>query len=493
MSDPTDPNTNLPTGGGPVRGGSLAPGWRQRPKSVNLRDEDPDQPGYDTSMDPATQSLSDALRITYRIVQFAVLALVGLYALSGFRTVGESENGMRLLFGKIQEKDIGPGFRFSWPEPLGELLKVNTGTQDIIINDDFFPELSAEEKKAITDKGTSGLGEGGRDKLNPELDGSNVTGDGNIGHTRWAVRYTRSDSEKFVTNIDPASERAIVIGAVKRGIVRASASVSIDELLKGVRDPGREAGEHRMDEIAKKIAQQTLDDLGAGITLDVVSVTARIAPRRTAQWFTMVNKSYAEQKKMIEEAAGRQNETLTETAGEAWKQILMQIDQYEAALALKDKPKAEATLAIIDSLLAGERVVIDGQEFSYRVYGKVTDIVNEARGEKARVINQLKGETASFGAKRDLFSGNRQVFLNTEWADAFGSFVASQSVQQLMLPMMGKDGRMVVTIGRDPEVNNRIIRELNRQAADKARIEREKNAERERFNRRNEPITISED
>ncbi|MGE3107926.1 MAG: hypothetical protein AB7G11_10085 [Phycisphaerales bacterium] len=489
MSDHDDPI--IPPTPPPPGRGQFSPGWRQRAKSINLREQDADH-DPESMMDPATQSLSDALRITYRIVHVAVLALIVLYALSGFRTVAEGESGMRLLFGRIQEKDIAPGFRFSWPEPLGELVKVRTGIQEIIIDDDFFPELTPEEKNAIIEKGTSGLTDGGRDKLDPELDGSNVTGDGNIGHTRWAIRYHRQDVEQFVSNIDPDSERALVRGAVKQGIVHASAVVSIDELFKGQKDAARAGGEFRMDVIAAKVAQQTLDSLNSGIVLDVVSITERIPPRRTMRWFTIVDTSYTQRQNMREEALSRENEILTDTAGEAWRDILRQIDRYEAALATKDDAAAGQTLATIDDLLAGRPTRIDGREVSYRVYGKVTNVVNEAISEKTRLINSLKGQTASFQAKRELFSNNRRVFLNNEWTDAYAAFISRPTVQQLILPQMGPAGRMVMTLGVDPEVANRIIRDLNRRKAEEAEELKKKEAERLRFERRHEPTNTVE-
>ena len=213
-------------------------------------------------------------------------------------------------------------------------------------------------------------------------------------------------------------------------------------------------------------------------------ITPVSATKHAVATAAMVNTSVAEKNKAIEEAKGQENEILTATAGEAWREILRQIDQYEADLALNDKAKASTTLAVIDGLLAGETVKIDGKDASFRVYGQVTQLVNEAQSEKTRLINQLRGETASFGAKRDLFAQNRRVFLNTEWSDAFGAFMGNKSVQQLMMPPMGRDGRMVLTLGRDPEVNNRIVREANRAAAAKAEQERQRRADRERYERK---------
>ena len=42
------------------------------------------------AMDPANQSLADALRLSFRILQLVILVLVVLFLASGFRTVDEN-------------------------------------------------------------------------------------------------------------------------------------------------------------------------------------------------------------------------------------------------------------------------------------------------------------------------------------------------------------------------------------------------------------------
>ena len=77
---------DMPTGGPPP-----SPG-RQRPSSLSLRGaagtqgEAPQSEG----LDPANQSLADALRVTLRIVQVGMLVLAALFAISGSQSVREN-------------------------------------------------------------------------------------------------------------------------------------------------------------------------------------------------------------------------------------------------------------------------------------------------------------------------------------------------------------------------------------------------------------------
>jgi hypothetical protein len=54
-------------------------------------------------MDPANQSLAEALKISFRIVQLAMVVLAALFVFSGFQTVEENEKGIRVTLGKKGE------------------------------------------------------------------------------------------------------------------------------------------------------------------------------------------------------------------------------------------------------------------------------------------------------------------------------------------------------------------------------------------------------
>ena len=57
------------------------------------------------AMDPANQSLADALRLSFRVLQFVILALLALFLVSGFQRVDDGESGVMLRFGRIVEGD----------------------------------------------------------------------------------------------------------------------------------------------------------------------------------------------------------------------------------------------------------------------------------------------------------------------------------------------------------------------------------------------------
>jgi hypothetical protein len=432
-------------------------------------------------MDPATQSLSDALRITYRFVQLAVLALAVFYVLSGFRRVHEGERGIRLLFGKVVAEDIGPGFRFSWPEPFGELVKVRTGAQTMTLEEEFFPRLTEEEKKNFKNTGASALANGGYNKLNPDEDGSHLMADGNLAHSRWAVTYHREDPKLVEEHIDPEFERQMVMAACRRGIVQATASVSVDEFLKNTPDPDREGDWRPVEVVARDIAQKTLDSMESGIRIDIMSPTARMAPRRVLAAFSSVQSAESESGKLGEEARGDRRNALLSTAGEAAEALLGEIGRYEKALELKDEAAASASLDRIDNLMDGTPVEIDGKTVNPRVYGRVANMRSEADRDRRTMIASLQGEVERFRAKLENYKRNPVVLVNSEWADAYSTIMSRQSMQAMFLPQISSDGRFVLTFNTDPSIARSIQQEQNRRKAEEASRIRQNAAERSRF------------
>ena len=77
------------------------------------------------AMDPANQSLAEALRLSYRVLQVVIVILVGLFLVSGCQNVGPGQSGVMTFFGKIQtvggSQALEPGRHWSrWPFPAGD-------------------------------------------------------------------------------------------------------------------------------------------------------------------------------------------------------------------------------------------------------------------------------------------------------------------------------------------------------------------------------------
>jgi regulator of protease activity HflC (stomatin/prohibitin superfamily) len=447
-------------------------------------------------MDPATKSLADALRITYRLLQATMAVLAIMFLLSGFQSVKESERGIRLTWGQIQESDLPPGFRFSFPEPIGELIRVPTGEERLEIRKEFFPALSQTEDDSIAKgEGIASLAGGGADSLDPNNDGQLITADRGIVHTRWSVSFRRTDAQNWARNVpdEPELEKRLILAAVKRAVVRAAASLTLDEVLRGRAegatastdgtDGGGSSG--RLEQIAKAAAQEELDRLGMGIQVQLVC-TVRMPPRRVMTKYNEVVSAQSRAGAEVQNAQRDASASLTKAAGEGAPVLLRLIEQYEREIASAgdfkggtgtDVPGA-ATLDLIDRFIMGERIELDGAPVTARVFGDVTSEIADAREHRSRVVNEIKRDVALYNAKWEAFQASPLVAVTSEWSGAMSQFMARDSVQSIFIPASVR--QFTLNLNRDPAIskeqemarNKREAEEAGRAAAEARRRER---------------------
>jgi len=425
----------------------------RRAGSVTLRrgESTPSEPG--NLLDPANQSLADALRVMLRLLQAGMVVLGVLYVLSGLQSVKEGEKGIRLLFGKVSARDLDPGFHWSAPYPLGELSKVNRGYQEFQVDKEFWVYVPEGTVDASPDKLAP------TQSLKPDQGGSGsvLTADGNVAHTRWRVAFHRDDVSKFAENVLPQDEGKVVRAAVKRGVVQACARVTIDELLK-------QSTEQETSVLvnAKRVAQDMLDRMNSGLVIDSLALDQAIPPLAVRGDFAKAQSAVSQAAKAYDEAVAEGNQRLNRTAGDVAKHLVEQINAYELSTTKQDKAAMEATLAAIDEVLAGKAVAIAGQE--RHVSGEVTTVLNDARRYRSEVMSSRKGDLARFNAKVAQFNANPLVMVHQEWSDAMRTFMSRDSVQLMLMPA----GIHTISLGINSDPG--IMREM-----DKARKLRERN------------------
>lgn len=442
-----------------------------RSASVRLRTGADQSGDLASQMDPANQSLADALKITFVGLQAAMVLLAVLFVASGFTTVDEGETGIGVRFGRQVESTLNPGLRWTLPYPFGELVRVPKGTEEASVDRAFIPFVEPGSEDVDNDRLPS------RRELDPTRDGSNITGDLNLAHTQWTVNYRRDNHAAWAENIDPgpdfAVERLLVQNAVQRGVVHALAETSIDDLLK---DAGQLAPRVR------DIAQQTLAEANSGIVIDQVILRRKIAPVSLLGDFAKVNNAQQEASKARENAQLEANQLLNAVAGQAARVLSERIDRYEEAVELGRAEEAELILAQIDRLLEGRRVEIDGQVHEMLVSGEVSEILSRARNQAFRTVETAKAGAQLFEAKLAQFEANPDAMLSREWADAFSTFASKPFVEAFVIS--GEEGgrTLELLLNSDPDTANDIIREQQRRRAEEANLDRERRLQQDRFN-----------
>ncbi len=443
MSDPTLP---------PSVPGSRPEGPHgQRHASVTLREGAAGEHG--PQLDPANQSLAEALNLVFRLLQVAMLGLFVYFALSGLQSIKENEKGLRLIFGKKAGADLPPGFQFAYPYPVGELVRVDVGEQRVELMDSFWPRLDPEQKKM-------GLGQLAQQAswygIDPERDGSLITGDHNLAHTQWQVRYQRYDAGNWVENVlDKESEQRMVQAAVERGVLQAVAQTNIEDLLK------QSAGdEGSIAYRAQEIAQQSLDGVNSGLRIVQLTLRERTPPLAVYQDFSRVQSADQEASKARDTAESTARDVLNRMAGEAHRHLIQQIGLYEKAVTLGDAAEQERVMAIIRGLLEGEAVRVGDETVAGMSSGRVRDLLNAAKSYRTSVVSQARSDLASFNAKLAQFRINPGVVIQRDWADAMTSLLGREFVDIFWLSPGTQEYTM--TLNRDPAYEREFQEEEKR-------------------------------
>jgi regulator of protease activity HflC (stomatin/prohibitin superfamily) len=430
---------------GPASAVPHAPGARRA--SVTLRQGD-EAAGGAEMMDPATRALGDALKTTYRLLQWTMVVLVAVFAFSSFQTVHEGERAVRLVMGKVQASDLGPGLAWSLPYPFGELIKVQTSNPSITLDKEFFPQLSEAGLKQSVEELKKG-GEG-RATIDPEIDGSLITADGSVVHARWTVKYRRDNPRQVVGTVPIEYEQRIVMGAVRRGAVQAAASLTIDEILKNQPEAWRDLGTARTaEQIALAVAQKTLSDMNCGLVIEQLTLGDKMPPLAVAKDFDKVQAAQSEAGTLIDNAKAERNATLSNAAGPAAEPLIGLIDRYETALALEKRSEAEATQDAIDKILLGEPAVVDGTPVKVQVLGTAASAITTARQERRAVVDRAQRDATTLSAFKSGYQASPTAVIAREWADAMHTFMSRPEIQTLQLGARDMQ-RLVLTINRDP-------------------------------------------
>lgn len=453
---------NLPEGMEPM-GADAPESSARRAASVTLRREGDGPATTAALMDPANQSLAEALRITFRLLQAAMVVIVALFALSGFRSVREGEVGIRLLFGRASGEELPPGFQPSAPYPFGDMVKVQRAGNPIVLGTEFWPYVQDKNRDLPIDRIPSSV------SLKPGQDGSLITGDSNIAHTRWRVVFRRTDAVRWAENVLPEQEERIIRAAVSRGIVHAVAQTPIERLLKqSSDDQGSVAAQ------AKEIAQATLEGMGLGIEIERLYLDDKIPPLNVRSKFVAVESAASTAGKAREEAEAKAAETLSAVAGEAAPYLTAEIDAYALALEQEDEAEAASRLGRIYAILDGGSIEVDGAMVSPKIAGEVTRIIGDARLYASREVSRLRGEYALFQARLDQYRQNPELTVLQVWADGFAEFQRKDFVQTLMVPPGARGVELV--INQDPEIIkalDRAAKEARTRAANEDRVKQQ--------------------
>jgi membrane protease subunit HflK len=395
--------------------------------------------------DPAQKSLADAMRVSFMILKVIMAAMVIFYASTGIFRVEPQEEVVRLQFGKIIGEGDGQvykqGWYVGWPYPIEEKVKVPITEQSVSIRSAFWYEPAA-------------VGSNFAGPLNPEKDGSLLTGDASIVHGRFEVYYTINNVIDFVTNVgmkpqpnEMSDAETLVTSVAEQGIVYAAAQIKADDFIKG--EFNRSAALGRM--------QQVLDELNAGIKIVRLVMDDSEAPLAVRPAYNMVTNAESDRGQKISAARQMRTNLLNEAAGEAHDDLFKLVSDYELAQSAGDKDAAGALAQQIDT--AFDQLRMPEESGGTAIGGEASRLISEANTYRTETVEQVKAEANSFRTLLSKYREAPELFASREWQRARETIFTGD-----VETVYNNSGQLYLDVNTDPELSRKREKDRLEQA-----------------------------
>ena len=407
------------------------------PSDVQPQRPTPVAADAEPSLDPAQQSLSDALRLSFAVLKVVMIFLAILFLASGFFTVNQKQAALVLRFGVplggVENPTVfGPGLHWALPYPVDRQLIIDLAKESVQVESFFFKVAETEKDKQIQELSRR------REGYIPGQDGMLLTADLNIIHAKWFVEYRVDDPVAYVRHVSVVREtvpeaheqarRELVRSAVQNACVRTVAAFRADDILFGGQID-------LVQQIIRLRAQENLDRMATGITIDQLLVREPVVPLSVRDAFADVLAADQDKQTEIEKAGKKRNTLLNQAAGVAYGQVLPVIEQYEQARADGDLDESTQLHQRIERLLLDE------------AGGEASAMLLEARSYYTETVQSIQATARQFRDLLPKYRRNPAIVLTELWYDTKTAVLTGEN-EKVLLPVGAKEIRL--QMGRNP-------------------------------------------
>ena len=228
------------------------------------------------------------------VIALVALAVVGLWLLSGFYTIGPNQVGLNLIFGRYTGK-TSPGLNYNWPFPIGGVDKLNV-TDRNAFNVGFVtrPDYSRPNSSSVVDIPEESL---------------MLTGDENIADVKFVVfwQIDPSHPEDYAFNVaDPPDTVKAVAESAMREIVGHSQIQQILTAQRKVIEPA-----------VQQLMQKVLNSYKAGVIVLQVQLQSVDPPNEVIASFRDVTAAQQDEARFRNQGEAYANTKVPEARGQA--------------------------------------------------------------------------------------------------------------------------------------------------------------------------------
>jgi len=276
-----------------------------------------------------SQALAGALQSSFRLLQLAMLAMLVYILFTGVYIVKQDEVALVLRLGKVvgskADRIRHPGLHFGFPYPIDEVIRVPVQRVLTISSDTHWYKLTDEEKALVAAGKNPGPGPR---FLRPLIDGYMLTGDANILHSKWELRYRIVDPVRYALDFSPETIKKLLRDALDNAVLIVCARYQTDAAQRTEVNAFREDVQ---EELAKILVEENL-----GCSVERVD-SEIVPPRQVKAAFDAVIAAEQEGSRLQEEAKAYafrvENEALANASrivAEAEARSVREVQQTEA-------------------------------------------------------------------------------------------------------------------------------------------------------------------
>lgn len=360
-------------------------------------------------LDAANQSLSDALRASFRILKGIMLILVLLYLFSNVRRIESHEQALLLRLGRLSPTPYGAGVVWAFPFPIDEIVPLPTRqSNDLPIDSHTFGRRPDEIGKPLTfiSRGMEGL--------NPSLDGALLTADAGLVHTQWKVTYKFDDVVSYASHIvgrDVEAAKQLIRYLVETVGIHVAAEHTAEEMI-------RTRVEDVQNEMRSRINDR-LEELHSGVEVTRVEMYEPTPPIPIRGAFDGTQQAENAKQKRIQDAQQQRTKLLNESAGAAFPRVIHLLDQIDKG---GNDPSVSTLRRKLDVLLEKE------------VEGDAGRLIKDAGAYLSVVVGRMQGDVELYRTLLPEYERNAPLLIGRLWEQTRQQIFAGTGVTKFYRP-----------------------------------------------------------
>ena len=419
-------------------------------------------PAETSPRDPAAESLSQALRISFRLLSAIMVIIVIAFFLTGVRSVKEDQQSAIIYrFGRIVGT-VDKGLCFAWPFPVGRIELVDTSIQSMEIMDFWMAETPEQRLKPLRERQPMDKG------LRPAWDGALFTGDGYLIHARLKCEFhvaadaglalTSNPLIQYKLNVNEGDPRGLTR---TRELVRTAICQAAIQVAAGQTAESLKNDQARFKRDVRRRAAELLGVLEVGLEIDSVTVEATW-PLQVLPSFEIAQNAAQEAKRQKNAAEAYARSQLISAAGSKYYWF---VDPEEIGLELPENVGPDEPIGLIDQYRQAVREgqtaraaelleQIDRALLHPEVAGGVRPIVDDAVAETNSMLDALEGRLRRYEQLLPEYRRNPRFVRQRLWVATREKILSAPTVEKYYVtPGMGK---LILKLDRDPSTLKQI-------------------------------------